>query len=73
MCGIFGFCNFRNPYTRRQIAEKLITGLRRLEYRGYDSAGLAIDAGTDVARDGPIIIKEQGNIDRLIKCVSIMT
>jgi len=27
---------------RRQAAEFLLEGLRRLEYRGYDSAGLAV-------------------------------
>ncbi|WP_036772317.1 glutamine--fructose-6-phosphate transaminase (isomerizing) [Photorhabdus australis] len=36
MCGIVG------AVAQRDIAEILIEGLRRLEYRGYDSAGLAI-------------------------------
>lgn len=41
MCGIVGAAAERN------IVPVLIEGLRRLEYRGYDSAGLAvIDAGT---------------------------
>ena len=41
MCGIVG------AIAQRDIAEILIEGLRRLEYRGYDSAGLAVvdDAG----------------------------
>ena len=30
--------------TRGEILEALFTGLRRLEYRGYDSAGVSIDA-----------------------------
>src|SRR5690606_27767148 len=36
MCGIVG------AITQRPIADILVEGLRRLEYRGYDSAGLAI-------------------------------
>ena len=44
MCGIFGYYNFRVKRTRKAILEFLFTGLRRLEYRGYDSAGISIDA-----------------------------
>ena len=36
MCGIIAY------HGRRQAAPILVNGLRRLEYRGYDSAGLAI-------------------------------
>ena len=39
MCGIFGYIGFR------EAAPLLIDGLRRLEYRGYDSAGLAVHNG----------------------------
>ena len=35
MCGIVG------AIAQRDVAEILLEGLRRLEYRGYDSAGLA--------------------------------
>ena len=38
MCGIVGY------HGRRQAAPILLNGLRRLEYRGYDSAGLTYDA-----------------------------
>ncbi len=38
MCGIVGYIGFRNA------TDVLIDGLRRLEYRGYDSAGVAIKA-----------------------------
>lgn len=34
MCGIVG------AIAQRDVAEILLEGLRRLEYRGYDSAGL---------------------------------
>ncbi len=44
MCGIFGYYNFQVARDRRAILELLFTGLRRLEYRGYDSAGISIDA-----------------------------
>lgn len=43
MCGIFGYVNYLVEKSRGEIAETLIEGLQRLEYRGYDSAGLAID------------------------------
>src|SRR5690554_6763768 len=36
MCGIVG------ATSERRISEILIEGLKRLEYRGYDSAGLAV-------------------------------
>ncbi len=46
MCGIVG------AVAERDVAPILLDGLRRLEYRGYDSAGLAVvdDAG-DIARE----------------------
>lgn len=37
--GIFAYLNFLTPRTRREIIEILVNGLKRLEYRGYDSAG----------------------------------
>ncbi len=40
MCGIVGYIG------DRQAADVLIKGLKRLEYRGYDSAGIAIVNGT---------------------------
>ena len=36
MCGIVG------AIAQRPVTEILLEGLRRLEYRGYDSAGLAV-------------------------------
>ncbi|MDR2205232.1 MAG: glutamine--fructose-6-phosphate transaminase (isomerizing) [Flavobacteriaceae bacterium] len=37
MCGIVGYTGFQDAY------EVIINGLRRLEYRGYDSAGIVLD------------------------------
>jgi glutamine---fructose-6-phosphate transaminase (isomerizing) len=46
MCGIIGYVG------QRQAKELLLRGLERLEYRGYDSAGLALreDGGLDYVR-----------------------
>jgi glucosamine--fructose-6-phosphate aminotransferase (isomerizing) len=44
MCGIVGIAG-RNPVT-----ERLVDGLRRLEYRGYDSAGIAVIRDGEVQR-----------------------
>ncbi|MGH3863994.1 glutamine--fructose-6-phosphate transaminase (isomerizing) [Actinokineospora sp.] len=43
MCGIVGYVG------HRQALEVVIGGLRRLEYRGYDSAGVAVLTGGDLA------------------------
>jgi len=52
MCGIFAYLNYLTPRTRQQILEILVTGLKRLEYRGYDSAGIAIDGSAEVSNGG---------------------
>lgn len=44
MCGIVG------AVAQREIAEVLIEGLKRLEYRGYDSAGLAVISDDKICR-----------------------
>ena len=54
MCGIVGYSGFR------QATEVLLEGLRNLEYRGYDSAGIS------VFEDGVIrTVKSQGRIQKL--------
>ena len=42
-CGIFAYVNHGVGRSQRFIVDALVTGLRRLEYRGYDSAGLSLD------------------------------
>ena len=44
MCGIVG------AVSERQVSGILLEGLRRLEYRGYDSAGMAIHDGSSIGR-----------------------
>lgn len=44
MCGIFAYLNYLTPQKRSVIIDYLIKGLERLEYRGYDSAGMGIDS-----------------------------
>ena len=56
MCGIVGFTG------NRQAAPVLLDGLSKLEYRGYDSAGIAVRDGD---RDTEII-KEKGKLEVLI-------
>jgi len=51
MCGIVGYVGSRNA------SKVLIDGLKRLEYRGYDSAGLALRTG-----EGLLILKEVGKV-----------
>lgn len=43
MCGIFAYFNYLVERDRQYILNTLLNGLARLEYRGYDSAGLAVD------------------------------
>ncbi|XP_050511347.1 glutamine--fructose-6-phosphate aminotransferase [isomerizing] 2 isoform X5 [Diabrotica virgifera virgifera] len=44
MCGIFGYLNYLTPKKREEILELLVNGIKRMEYRGYDSAGVAVDS-----------------------------
>lgn len=64
MCGIFAYLNYLEPKTRREILECLVQGLRRLEYRGYDSAGVAIDDKLN-NNDCIRIVRRQGKVAML--------
>ncbi|MGE3821028.1 MAG: glutamine--fructose-6-phosphate transaminase (isomerizing) [Isosphaeraceae bacterium] len=54
MCGIVGFSG------RREASEVLVSGLRRLEYRGYDSAGIVT-----VERGATSLRKQAGRVHAL--------
>uniref|UniRef100_H2ZHZ4 glutamine--fructose-6-phosphate transaminase (isomerizing) n=1 Tax=Ciona savignyi TaxID=51511 RepID=H2ZHZ4_CIOSA len=66
--GIFAYINFCTPRERKYILEVLVNGLKRLEYRGYDSAGM-IDGGNSTNTDnkGPpiAVIKQRGKVSAL--------
>ena len=52
MCGIVGYVG------KDQAAPILLEGLTKLEYRGYDSAGIAVRDG----KNAPVTVKEKGRI-----------
>ncbi|MEJ6949528.1 glutamine--fructose-6-phosphate transaminase (isomerizing) [Natronospora cellulosivora (SeqCode)] len=54
MCGIVGYIG------EREVAPTLLGGLKRLEYRGYDSAGIAVNSDGDIS-----ILKKQGKLKEL--------
>ena len=56
MCGIVGYIG------KEQAAPILLSGLSKLEYRGYDSAGIAV-----LGEDGIQISKAVGKLDNLCK------
>ncbi|MBN1252508.1 MAG: glutamine--fructose-6-phosphate transaminase (isomerizing) [Bacteroidales bacterium] len=58
MCGIVGYIG------QKQVCPILINGLKRLEYRGYDSAGIAIVNGETS------VYKKQGKVSELEKFIS---
>lgn len=57
MCGIVGFIG------KKQAAPVLLDGLSKLEYRGYDSAGLAVRDGESLAQ----VVKSKGRLSNLIE------
>ncbi|GAA5146321.1 glutamine--fructose-6-phosphate transaminase (isomerizing) [Nocardioides marinquilinus] len=66
MCGIVGYVG------PRQALDVVIEGLRRLEYRGYDSAGVALVAATEGRDDGGAIAeaKRAGKLANLEKALA---
>ncbi|OAA49453.1 glutamine:fructose-6-phosphate amidotransferase [Metarhizium rileyi] len=62
MCGIFGYINYLVEKDRKFILDTLINGLSRLEYRGYDSAGLAVDGDK---KNEVYAFKEVGKVAKL--------
>ena len=58
MCGIIGYVG------KKPSSEVLLEGLKRLEYRGYDSAGICVDSP-----EGFKIIKSTGKLKNLLAVV----
>jgi glucosamine--fructose-6-phosphate aminotransferase (isomerizing) len=54
MCGIVGYVGFRDA------SEVILDGLKRLEYRGYDSAGIAVQANGQLE-----VVKKAGKLQVL--------
>ncbi|KAJ2907886.1 glutamine--fructose-6-phosphate transaminase (isomerizing), partial [Coemansia aciculifera] len=62
MCGIFAYLSYFVEKDRRYVTETLLNGLSRLEYRGYDSAGIAIDGDSEAET---VIVKQVGKVSAL--------
>jgi glucosamine--fructose-6-phosphate aminotransferase (isomerizing) len=59
MCGIVGYVG------KRPVQELLLSGLTRLEYRGYDSAGISVIAGDAIES-----VRAVGNLEHLHDAVA---
>ena len=59
MCGIVG------GIAERNLAQILVEGLKRLEYRGYDSAGISVLGDDQIVRE-----RQVGKVAVLAKAVS---
>lgn len=60
MCGIVGYTGFQDAY------DIVINGLRRLEYRGYDSAGIVLENTESIFA----VEKTKGKVDDLVSISS---
>ncbi|XP_052770783.1 glutamine--fructose-6-phosphate aminotransferase [isomerizing] 2-like isoform X2 [Mya arenaria] len=67
MCGIFAYLNYMVPAKRKEILEILLNGLKRMEYRGYDSAGVAFDCNEEFPDKKCSIkmVKKRGKVKEL--------
>src|SRR5436305_11220461 len=63
MCGIVGYVG------KKRVVPVIIDGLRRLEYRGYDSAGIAVSGNGDGGN--PQIPRAEGKLRNLEEVISL--
>lgn len=72
--GIFGYLNYLVKRDRRFIADILVNGLHRLEYRGYDSSGIAFDGdyieendenSSSKAKRACVVVRQKGKVEEL--------
>src|SRR5436190_9790401 len=59
MCGIVGYVG------KRPVQDLLLAGLKKLEYRGYDSAGISVIAGDEIDS-----VRAVGNLQNLFNAVT---
>ena len=59
MCGVVGYVG------RREVVPVLVKGLRSLEYRGYDSSGIAVHTGASLA-----VVKRAGRLANLERALA---
>ncbi len=62
MCGIFGCA------ARSDVAKRIVEGLRHLEYRGYDSAGIAVIMNGQLR-----VVRREGRIENLAADVDALS
>src|ERR1700684_4581001 len=62
MCGIIGYVG------KRPAQDVILAGLRRLEYRGYDSAGMSLLADGEIES-----VRAVGNLDHLERALAQRT
>ena len=62
MCGIIGIAS------NEPVANKILSGLKRLEYRGYDSAGISIKKNDLILER-----KTQGKLSNLINSLESLS